>query len=313
MFNSIGVIGQGFVGTAVREGLRHVFDIETYDKKEKDFVYTYLKSWSTKDKDGHGSISSLSQYSMRHLVGDAAYCELLRAVDGPVFVCVPTPMKLNGSCDISIIHDVLHELQAAARELDRRIAVILKSTVPPGTTSALNNLYDDLDICFNPEFLREVSPNEDFANQERVILGGDVLEQARYVFRKAFPAVPIYETNSDMAEMIKYATNVFLATKVSLANELYQICEVLGIDYMGMIGLAALDKRLGESHWQVPAPDGNGFGWGGSCFPKDLNSLMWVAIDNGVDPKVMRAVWEKNLEVRPERDWERLVGRAVVE
>ncbi len=305
-FNSIGVIGQGFVGTAVREGLRHAFDVATYNKKEEDVVYTYLKPCTTERAE--------RQKPMRHPVGGVVYCELLRSVDGPIFVCVPTPMKLDGSCDISIIHDVLHELQAAARELDRRVVVILKSTVPPGTTAALNDLYDDLDICFNPEFLREVSPNEDFANQDRIILGGvgNALEQALCVFEKAFPSVRICCMYSVVAEMVKYVTNVFLATKVSLANEISQVCGVLGIDYEEVWKVVALDKRLTESHWMVPGPDGH-YGFGGSCFPKDLNSLMHIASENGVDPKVMRAVWEKNLEVRPERDWEQLIGRAVVD
>ncbi len=303
MFNSIGVIGQGFVGTAVREGLRHAFRIVTCDKKELGVLSVYVLSAIPRNVIGfnekeYGGIFNLLEY-----------------VDGPVFVCVPTPMKRNGSCDISIVYDVMSELQAAACELDRQVTVILKSTVPPGTTTALHLLYDNLNICFNPEFLREVSPNEDFANQDRIILGGSgvALEQALCVFEKAFPSVRICGVASDVAEMVKYVTNVFLATKLSLSNELYQICESLGINWEDVWKVVALDKRLSKSHWQVPAPDGNGLGWGGSCFPKDLNSLMRVAIDNGVDPKVMRAAWEKNLEVRPERDWEKLIGRAMVE
>ncbi len=305
MFQSVGVIGQGFVGTAVREGLRDAFDVVTYDKKEKDIICTYL--------------APNSQYidvrnPMRHPVGDEVYCELLRSVDGPIFVCVPTPMKPDGSCDTSVVEDVLFDLNTAASELDRNVVVILKSTIPPGMTERWNGIYDFLQICFNPEFLREASPNEDFANQDHIILGGrePVLEQAHHVFATAFPSVPIYEMCSNVAEMVKYVTNVFLATKVSLANEISQVCGALGIEYEEVWKAASLDHRLGESHWRVPGECGKA-GFGGSCFPKDINSLMRVAIDNGVDPKVMRAVWEKNLEVRPERDWEKLIGRAVVE
>jgi UDPglucose 6-dehydrogenase len=114
------------------------------------------------------------------------------------------------------------------------------------------------------------------------------------------------------AEMVKYVANCFLATKVSFANEIYQICKAIGVDYNGVIETAMLDNRLGTSHWKVPGPDGH-FGFGLTCFPKDLNALIKLAELNGVDPKVMKAVWEKNLEVRPERDWELMKGRAVCE
>jgi len=108
-----------------------------------------------------------------------------------------------------------------------------------------------------------------------------------------------------------------LATKVSFANEIYQVCEKLEIDYDKVIEYARYDSRLGQSHWAVPgpmpAPDGSfKFGFSGSCFPKDLNALVHVAKQLGINPVVLEAVWKKNLEVRPEKDWEQLKGRAVV-
>jgi UDPglucose 6-dehydrogenase len=102
-----------------------------------------------------------------------------------------------------------------------------------------------------------------------------------------------------------------LATKVSFANEIYQICKEMGVDYNTVISTATLDKRLGKSHWKVPGPDGH-YGFGLTCFPKDLNALIRLAESHGVDAKVMKAAWEKNLEVRPERDWEQMKGRAVL-
>jgi UDPglucose 6-dehydrogenase len=98
---------------------------------------------------------------------------------------------------------------------------------------------------------------------------------------------------------------------MSFANEISQICEKLGVAYEGVINLAMLDKRLGRSHWKVPGPDGH-YGFGLTCFPKDINALIAVAFELGVDPKILRAAWEKNLEVRPERDWEKMKGRAVL-
>lgn len=111
--------------------------------------------------------------------------------------------------------------------------------------------------------------------------------------------------------MIKYLANCFLATKVSFANEMYQICDKLGARYDKVIELATLDSRLGTSHWKVPGPDGH-FGFGLTCFPKDINALIKLSEQLGVDPKMLKTAWEKNLEVRPEKDWEQLKGRAVL-
>ena len=116
-------------------------------------------------------------------------------------------------------------------------------------------------------------------------------------------------------------TNNFLAVKVSFANEMYQICQALGedVDYDKVVEYAKLDPRLGNRHWAVPGPMPNSItgqfcaGFSGSCFVKDLNSMISLSKSLNVDPKVMRAAWEKNLEVRPERDWEALKGRAVVD
>jgi UDPglucose 6-dehydrogenase len=241
---------------------------------------------------------------------------------GIYFVCLPTPMYEDGSADLSIVEDVLKELAAIPGE---RIAVV-KSTVPPGSTERWNKQFKDtgLRVVFSPEFLREASALDDMRNQDRIVLGGPRphINKVKQVFETAFPNVPIIKTSSTTAEMVKYVTNIHLACKVSLANEFYQICNALdangaNIDYDKVIEYATFDTRLGTSHWKVPGPmpaDDTGepaMGWAGSCFVKDLNALMCVAKDNGVDPKVMRGAWEKNLEVRPQRDWERLVGRAI--
>jgi UDP-glucose 6-dehydrogenase len=131
------------------------------------------------------------------------------------------------------------------------------------------------------------------------------------VYSKAYPGVLQVQCNALTAELVKYVGNCFLATKVSFANEIYQICSKLGVDYGGVINAAMLDKRLGKSHWKVPGPDGH-FGFGLTCFPKDINALIALAESLGVDPKVMKAAWAKNLEVRPEKDWEQMKGRAVL-
>ena len=111
--------------------------------------------------------------------------------------------------------------------------------------------------------------------------------------------------------MVKYLTNAFLATKVSFANEIYQICGKLNVDYDKVVEYATLDNRLGKSHWQVPGPDGD-FGFGGHCLPKDLSSLIHLAMSLDTETNVLNAVEETNDIVRKNRDWEQMKGREVV-
>jgi UDPglucose 6-dehydrogenase len=170
---------------------------------------------------------------------------------------------------------------------------------------------------FNPEFLTEANALDDMRNQNRIILGGPRpwINTVKQVFQTAFPKVPLIKTSSTTAEMVKYVTNNFLTVKVSFANEMYQVCEALdksglNVDYDKVIEYAKYDSRLGSSHWSVPGPDGD-FGAGGHCFPKDINAMIDVAKNLNVKPTVLKAAWEKNLEVRKNRDWEKMEGRAI--
>jgi UDPglucose 6-dehydrogenase len=230
-------------------------------------------------------------------------------------------MYEDGSPDVSIVEDVLELVCEAPYSVDspQRIAVI-KSTVPPGSTERWNKMFNDrgLHVVFNPEFLTEANAVNDMREQNRIVLGGPrpYINTVRNVFQRAFPKIPIIKTSSTTAEMVKYVTNCMLAVKVSFANEIAQVCEALdadglNIDYDKVVEYAKVDRRLGETHWSSPGPDGNA-GFGGSCFPKDVNAMVTIAKSVGVDPKVVTSCWEKNLEVRPGRDWEKLKGRAVV-
>jgi nucleotide sugar dehydrogenase len=275
--HTIGIVGQGFVGTAVNEGLAKHYNIETYD--------------IAKDS----TCSSLEElYSKSNII----------------FLCLPTPMEKDGSCHLGIIEPVLEELN----ELGKTI-VVVKSTIPPGTTEGWNKKYTNIDIVFNPEFLTEANSIEDFKNQNRIIVGGPrpATTKVARVFRKSFPKVPIIKTGSTYAEMVKYVTNCFLATKVSFANEMYEICEYLDIDYDKVIEYAKHDDRLGYSHWGVPGPDGD-FGYGGHCFPKDVKALINVAmeLDSNVKPTMLVATDAKNNDIRKNKDWLEQKGRAVI-
>jgi len=310
----IGVIGQGFVGGS----------LTTVFSERGVGVYAYDKSGKYAD----GALEYLGWQSAAGFPDSVS--ELILDTEGGnkftnvYFVCLPTPMRKDGSADLSIVEGVLDEMSSIP---GTKIAVI-KSTVPPGSTENWNKKFakTDLKIVFCPEFLTEANALEDMRNQDRIILGGEkkYTQVVKQIFDFAFPGVPVFETSSTNAELVKYFQNVHLAVKVSLANEFYQISNALvangfDADYNEAISYAKLDKRLGTSHWQVPGPmpaDDTGLralGWAGSCFIKDINALMFQSRQLGVDPKVMSGAWEKNLEVRPQRDWEKLKGRAVSE
>lgn len=298
---SIAVIGQGFVGGS----LTTVFSERGFDV----FVYDKVGKIALGGKLPHGNREPIQ--NINELVCE---CEKKPGFSKIYFVCLPTPMYEDGAADTSIVEGALKELAEIPGE---RIAVI-KSTVPPGSTQRWNELFNgSLHVIFNPEFLTEANALNDMRNQNRIVLGGPRpwINQVKQVFQTAFPSVPLIKTSSTTAEMVKYLTNNFLTVKVAFANEMAQICETLDmsgldVDYDKVVEYAKYDKRLGDSHWSVPGPDGSR-GYGGHCFPKDINAMISVAKGRGVSPKVLQAAWDKNLEVRSNKDWELQVGRAV--
>ena len=273
----IGIIGQGFVGTAVREGLKKYHTIRTYDLDET--------------KRNCDSIEELVDKST------------------VLFVCLPTPMNKDGSCNTDIVEGMVTELDnlALIRQCANRV-VVIKSTIPPGTTEKLNEECKHIQVIFNPEFLTEANFIDDFKNQDRIIIGGPrpASTRVRQLFYKAFPKAHIIKTGSTTAEMVKYMTNTFLTTKVSFANEIYEICESLGVDYDKVTEYATYDERLGKSHWAVPGPDGD-LGFGGHCLPKDVSAIV-----KEFGSELLKTVLEVNDKVRENKDWEEMKGRAVI-
>ena len=311
----IAVIGQGFVGGSLSIGMSHAFDVYAYDKAGKAAESIRGQVINGKKK---YDVDSISEFRNK-LESDKKI-----NFTGIYFIAVPTPMNADGSANIDIVDSVLEELASSPN--NERIAVI-KSTCPPGSTDLWNKKYNKkgLYVIFNPEFLTEANAIQDFLNQDRIVLGGPRpwINKVKEVFNIAYPSIPVVKSSAANAELVKYVTNTFLATKVSYANEIYDICQKLdnagfNTDYDRVIELATLDKRLGISHWKVPGPmpadndTGNLLrGFAGSCFVKDLNALINTAKQFKVNPTILDAVWNKNLEVRPEKDWENLVGRAV--
>ena len=271
----LGIIGQGFVGNAIYQKFKNYYEVLTYDLDKS-------KCNSTFDEVDRK-------------------CKT-------IFVCLPTPMNKDGSCNVSIVEKVLSELNNK-----RQHDVVIKSTIPPGTTKKWNLEYSNLSIVFNPEFLTEANAVKDFENQNRIILGGPrpTTTKIKRIYTKVFSDIHIIKTGSTHAEMVKYVTNTFLATKVSFANEIYQITRELNLDYDKVIEYAMFDERLGKYHWSVPGPDGD-FGYGGHCFPKDLGALISVAKELNIDPKILESVRDKNDEIRTDRNWESMKGRAVI-
>ena len=190
--------------------------------------------------------------------------------------------------------------------------VVIKSTVPPGTTEQLNNRYENINVIFSPEFLTEANHIEDFKNQTRIILGGPrpYTTKTKTMLRKAFPRIPIVKTGYKTAEMVKYFLNNFLTVKVAFANEMYQICSELNIDYDKVTEYALYDRRVGPTHLAVPGPDGQ-FGYGGHCFPKDIAAMIHLAETIGVEPEMLKSAQSKNEKVRENKDWLEMEGRAV--
>ena len=277
MKHNIGIIGQGFVGNAIYQKFKNYFSVLTYDLDE-----------AKRNTDTLVEVVQASEV---------------------VFVCLPTPMRRSdGTCDTSIVASVLNEIN----EVGKDVIVVIKSTIPPTTTETFNDKFGNITIIFNPEFLTEANAVHDFENQSKIILGGPrkgttLLKQ---IYRLVFPTTPIIKTGSTHAEMVKYVTNSFLATKVSFANEMYQICDKLDLDFDKVVEYATYDDRLGKSHWAVPGPDGY-FGYGGHCFPKDVKAMINVAKDLGITPTMLMATDSKNNVVRDNRDWEQMEGRAV--
>ena len=279
----IGIIGQGYVGTAIKVRFEPYYDLETYDKYNED-------------------------KSTCELTDIVAECEV-------IFVCVPTPMNEDGSCHTDIVESVVKEIDewVSRYHTDVSPIVVIKSTVPPGTTDRLHRKYKNVNVVFNPEFLTEANFIEDFKTQDRIILGGTRkgTNLLRQVYSKVFPTAHIIKTGSKTAEMVKYMTNSYLATKVSFANEIYQICQKINIDYDKVVEYATLDERLGKTHLSVPGPDGD-LGFGGHCLPKDLNALITFAQNLDLEPIVLETVNWVNDKFRKNRDWEEMKGRAVV-
>ncbi|NPA39748.1 MAG: UDP-glucose/GDP-mannose dehydrogenase family protein [Thermodesulfobacteria bacterium] len=229
-----------------------------------------------------------------------------------IFVCVGTPPAPDGSADLSQIKDVALSL---AEVIDDYKVIVTKSTVPVGTNRWIKQLIDEnkkhdvsVDVISNPEFLREGSAVEDFMHPDRVIIGGEsayAIAIIKDIYRPLYLAeTPFIITNLETAELIKYASNAFLATKITFINEIANFCEKIGADVTVVAKGMGLDPRIGAKFLN-PGP-----GFGGSCFPKDVKALVHQGRQVDSPFKILEAVLEVNetQKLRAIQKLESLIG-----
>jgi len=274
MKKTVGIIGNGFVGESQAFAFSPTADVRVYD---------------------------IDPLKATHTLEETLEQEF-------IFVALPTPMRMGGSQDISYIERFFESITPKEDTI-----FIIKSTVLPGTTEELIQKYG-YNIVFCPEFLTERTAKLDMMTQARIIFGGDesLTKRVQELFNERFMNRHIIHTDSKTAEYIKYMNNTFFATKVAVMNEFYRLGMEIGVNWDDALYGFASDGRIGDSHLHVPGPDGR-LGYGGTCFPKDVNALISFAKQHNVNMNAIEGGWKTNLEVRPERDWEKMKGRAVSE
>ncbi len=233
-----------------------------------------------------------------------ATLELKKAVveSDVTFICVGTPPKKSGESDLKFIRKAAAGIgKAIAGKSDYHV-VVVKSTVPPGTSESIIPILEEksgkkagegFGVCMNPEFLREGNAVKDFLEPDRVVVGGLSERDVEIVAKLYAPfagKTTIMQTNLRTAELIKYASNSFLATKISFINEMANVCEKLGIDVLDVAKGIGLDSRIGPKFLNA------GLGYGGSCFPKDVDSIRYVAKKNGYKTALLECVTKVNKE-----------------
>jgi len=256
-FTKVGVVGTGMVGGAM---------VHYFQKKDGLEIFTYDKGKN------EGSLEEVNKAEI-------------------IFICVPTPYLKDGKgFDLSYVEETLSWLNGEK-------VVVVKSTVMPGTTEMLQKKYPQHKFLMNPEFLTEETADQDMSYPDRQIVGytekshevaGDLMQLLPLApFERILPATE--------AETVKYFGNTWFAVKVSFANQMYDICQALGVDYDRMVEAAAADKRIGRTHLNVWHKGYRGYG--GKCLPKDTKAFIQLANMKGVDLKLHKAAEAINEEL----------------
>lgn len=290
----ISVVGGGYVGLVSSlcfAELDHIVNLVEIDPRKVEFI-NYGKPLIYEN----GLESLLSRHNYRNFLASESYDYVSES--DLIFICVGTPPASDGAVDLSLIDSASRSIGEALKGSEGYHVVAVKSTVPPGTTQNLvrsavmkgcGKDTDDIGFVMNPEFLREGLAINDFMKPDRIVIGssseraGDLVES---VYSKL--NAPVIRTTLAAAEMIKYASNAFLATKISFSNEIGNICKKLGIDVYDVMAGVGMDHRISPHFLNA------GVGFGGSCFPKDVSALIRFAEMIGEEPILLRSVLEIN-------------------
>jgi UDPglucose 6-dehydrogenase len=313
----VSVIGSGYVGTTHAACLAELgHDVVAIDIDE-DIVAAINDGRAPLHEPGLDE--RVAEYAGDRLRATTDYDAVLET--DLTFVCVQTPSADDGGQDLAAYEAVAQSLGETLAEKEGRHVVVTKSTVLPGTNDEVlapvleresgKTLGADLGVAMNPEFLREGSAVQDFHSPDKIVVGAadaatreTVLELYEDLVAEADPA--IVETGLREAELIKYANNAFLASKVSLVNDLANVCKELDVDAYDVLEAVGLDDRIGSAFMR------SGLGWGGSCFPKDVAALRWLAREHDYDPPMLNAAFEVN-DLQPTRLVDLLASHVALE
>jgi len=281
----LAVIGAGYVGLATAVGFAELGHEVICAENDAARLSSLMAGVSPIDEPG------VPEALKRHLGNEALSFvrEGTEAVEGAgiVFLCLPTPQGREWAVDLSIVRGVVGEIKS---QLVGGSVVVLKSTVPPGTSAEIRTLIDrdDVGVVANPEFLRQGSALEDFLHPDRIIVGG--VSPFAEIVVSIFGSIdaPILTMSAESAELVKYAANSFLATKLTYINAIADICEIVGAEIDDVVDGIAIDPRIGP-HFLKPGP-----GWGGSCFPKDTRALVTTAAQLKYDFSLLKGVIDTN-------------------
>ena len=282
----IAVIGAGYVGLTLAVGAANMGHDVTVGEADADRVADLRKGRCPLFEAGVGDLLREGLAS-GHLTFTTSNTDAVTAAEF-VFLSLPTPSAADGSADLSTLMTVVDEL---APHLGKRV-LVLKSTVPVGTnrdvTERLRATGCPAPVISNPEFLREGTALADFMSPDHVVVGGDDPEIVAQIADLFNLDCPVTATDPMSAELVKYATNAYLATRVMMANSFADLCEVLGADIVAVTTGLGRDHRIGP-HFLQPGP-----GFGGSCFPKDARALLDLGASHGLDFPILAAAVEVN-------------------
>ncbi len=281
---NVSIIGAGYVGLVTAAGLAHLGHVVRLGEANPDRVAHLEAGEVPIFEEGLADLLSAARVANRI----SFHASNVEAVEGSdlVFLCLPTPQGDDGRANLAYIYSVVDELGG---QLGEDGLFVVKSTVPPGTVASLRKRLADLGssarIVSHPEFLREGRAVPDFMNPDRIVIGAwEEADAERVASLYADLDTLVIRTDPTSSEMIKYANNSYLASRLTFVNTLANVCEAVGADILDVIEGLGSDHRIGP-HFLQPGP-----GYGGSCFPKDTSALIAVAEDAGYDFQLLRAV-----------------------